>query len=312
MPVLSIRHLTRYHYRNPVALGEHRMMFRPRESYDQRILSCDLAITPEPARLRSIHDVFGNCVSIGEFAGKSRDLIFESRVVLEHTPLPAFADVDGNVEVYAGAMPFAYSNDDLPDLHLSMQRPYADPESRVGRWARQFVSAGETSLQTLLSEMTQAVRATFKYRVRHAKGAQTPLETLQLGTGSCRDYAVFMIDAVRSLGLAARFVSGYIYTPQKPGAPIRQGGGHTHAWVHVYLPVCGWVEFDPTNGIVGNSDLVRVAIARDPRQAVPLHGTWSGAPSDYLGMEVDVDVRIENSPGMQHPLPIAVTPATQP
>jgi transglutaminase-like putative cysteine protease len=133
-----------------------------------------------------------------------------------------------------------------------------------------------------------------------------------MGTGSCRDYAVFMIDAVRSLGLAARFVSGYIYTPARDGAPERRGGGHTHAWVHVYLPVCGWVEFDPTNGIVGNSDLVRVAIARDPRQAVPLHGTWSGAPSDYLGMEVDVEVRSECSTSMQLPTTAVVTPGHRP
>ena len=300
MALLTVRHITVYRYSEPVELGEHRMMFRPRESYDQRILACELTITPHPSRLRSIQDVFGNCVSVAEFSGLSRDLVFESRVTLEHTPLPAFADVDGNVEVYTGAMPFAYSDADLPDLELSMVRAHSDPEGRIDQWAQQFVGVGETSLQTLLSEMTQAIRTTFKYRVRHAKGAQTPLETLTLGTGSCRDYAVFMIDAVRSLGLAARFVSGYIYTPHRPGAPIRQGGGHTHAWVRVYLPICGWVEFDPTNGIVGNSDLLRVAIARDPRQALPLHGTWSGAPSDYLGMEVTVDVRSENSRSVQH------------
>ncbi len=293
MPVLSIRHLTSYRYRNPVALGEHRMMFRPRESYDQRIISSDLTITPPPTHLRSIHDVFGNCVSIAQFEGKSRELIFESRVTLEHTPLPAFADVDGKVEIYTGSMPFAYRADDLPDLEVSMLRQYADPEGKIDQWARQFVETGETSLQTLLTRMTGTIRQTFKYNVRHAKGAQSPLETLSLGTGSCRDYAVFMIDAVRSLGLAARFVSGYIYTPVKPGAPPRRGGGHTHAWVHVYLPLCGWVEFDPTNGIVGNSDLVRVAVARDPGQAVPLHGTWSGAPSDSLGMDVEVHVRAE-------------------
>ncbi|MDP3491869.1 MAG: transglutaminase family protein [Hyphomonadaceae bacterium] len=293
MPVLSIRHVTRYRYRNPVALGEHRMMFRPRESYDQRILSSDLKITPKPDKLRSIHDVFGNCVSIAQFSCTSRELTFESRVKLEHAPLPAFADMDGKVEIYTGSMPFAYGVDDLADLHMSMRRQHADPEGRIDRWARQFVEPGETSLQALLSNITNAIRATFKYNVRHAKGAQTPLETLALGTGSCRDYAVFMIDAVRSLGLAARFVSGYICTPRKPGSPPRRGGGHTHAWVHVYLPAFGWVEFDPTNGIVGNSDLVRVAIARDPRQAVPLHGTWTGAPSDYLGMDVEVDVREE-------------------
>ena len=103
-----------------------------------------------------------------------------------------------------------------------------------------------------------------------------------------------MMEAVRSLGLAARFVSGYIYSPHRsPSHRGRIGGGHTHAWVRVYLPACGWVEFDPTNGIVGNTDLVRVAVARDPRQAVPLHGTWAGSPTDYLGMDVEVDVRAE-------------------
>jgi transglutaminase-like putative cysteine protease len=295
MPILSIRHLTRYRYRNPVTLGEHRMMFRPRESYDQRLLSCELTITPHPARLRFVHDVFGNCVGVAGFEGRARELVFDSRVRLEHTPLPAFADVDGEVEIYTGAMPFAYSAEDLPDLRLSMEREHPDPEGLVDRWARRFVrSQGATSLQTLLSDMTQAIYADFKYRKRLEKGAQSPLETLSSRSGSCRDYAVLMIEAARSLGLAARFVSGYIYSPYAGADRGRIGGGHTHAWVHVYLPACGWVEFDPTNGIVGNADLVRVAIARDPRQATPLHGTWAGEAGDFLDMEVEVDVRAEN------------------
>jgi transglutaminase-like putative cysteine protease len=302
MPILSIRHVTRYAYRNPVVLGEHRMMLRPRESYDQRLLSYDLAITPEPSRLRSLHDVFGNCVSIANFEGPTPELVFDSRVRLEHTPLAAFADVDGEIEVYTGAMPFAYSADDLPDLLLSMERQYPDPTGEIDRWAQRFVrTVGKTSLQTLLSEMTQAIYADFKYRTRLDGAAQDPLVTLAGRSGSCRDYAVLMIEAVRSLGLAARFVSGYIYSPYAGPEHSRIGGGHTHAWVRVYLPACGWVEFDPTNGIVGNADLVRVAIARDPRQATPLHGTWSGQRSDYLGMEVEVDVRTESEPMVQLP-----------
>jgi transglutaminase-like putative cysteine protease len=296
MPILSIRHVTHYRYRNPVALGEHRMMFRPRESYDQRLLACDLAITPAPARLRSVHDVFGNCVGVVDFTGLAKDLIFDSFVRLEHTPLPAFADMDGEIEVYTGAMPFAYSAEDLPDLQQSIRRPYADPEGIVSRWAQRFVrQGGETGLQALLSEMTQAIYAEFKYNSRLEIGVQTPMETLARGSGTCRDYAVLMMDAARSLGLAARFVSGYIYSPHVSAANRgRIGGGHTHAWVRIYLPVCGWVEFDPTNGIVGNADLVRVAVARDPRQAVPLHGTWAGDDGDYLGMDVEVDVRTES------------------
>lgn len=305
MPILSIRHLTRYTYRNPVALGEHRMMFRPRESYDQRLLSCDLAISPTPAKLNFVHDVFGNCVGVASFTGRTRELIFDSAVRLEHTPLPAFADEDGEIEAYAGCLPFAYGEEDLPDLRRSMERQYDDPQGVLDRWARRFVRpTGRTSLQRLLSDMTQAIHADFRYQTRLAKGAQAPLQTLELRSGSCRDYAVLMMEAVRSLGLAARFVSGYIYSPHAdPGRRRRTGGGHTHAWVRVYLPSFGWVEFDPTNGIVGNTDLVRVAIARDPRQATPLHGTWSGLPSDYLGMEVEVDVRDESEDVGQPPAP---------
>lgn len=296
MPILSIRHTTRYRYRNPVALGEHRMMFRPRESYDQRLIAFDLSIIPGPVRLQSLHDVFGNCVSVARFSGPARELTFDSAVRLEHTPLPAFADLDGQIEIYTGAMPIAYSEEDLPDLWQSIQRQHADPEDLVGAWARRFVRQnGETRLQDLLRDMTQAIYADFRYRSRLEIGVQTPLQTLASGSGTCRDFAVLMIDAVRSLGFAARFVSGYIYSPRVSAPDLgRAGGGHTHAWVRVYLPACGWVEFDPTNGIVGNADLVRVAIARDPRQAVPLHGTWSGRPGDYCGMDVEVDVRMES------------------
>jgi transglutaminase-like putative cysteine protease len=293
MPILSIRHVTRYRYRNPVALGEHRMMFRPRESYDQRLLDFELKISPVPVRLRYMQDVFGNTVGVASFTGRTKELVFDSYARLEHTPLPAFHDLDG--ETYTGAMPFAYAADDMPDLAQSMVRQYADSEGLIDAWARRFVRhSGPTSLQALLSEMTQAIYCDFRYKSRLAMGSQTPLETLSLKSGSCRDFALLMIEAVRSLGLAARFVSGYIYCPTV-GAPNpgRVGGGHTHAWVRVYLPACGWVEFDPTNGIVGNTDLVRVAIARDPGQAVPLHGTYAGSAGDYLGMEVTVDVRPE-------------------
>jgi transglutaminase-like putative cysteine protease len=304
MPLVSIRHLTAYRYRNPVALGEHRMMLRPLESYDQRLISAELSITPEPAVLRNVHDVFGNCVSIARFSGRTDRLAVESRMTLEHSPEPAF-ELDS--EGYAVSLPFAYSPEDLPDLARSIERQHADPGGELEAWARRFVRrVGPTSLRTLLSDMTHAIHNEFSYGTRLTGAPQAPLETLQLGTGSCRDFAMLMMEAVRSLGLAARFVSGYVYSsspksPAKGGG--RTGGGHTHAWVRVFLPSCGWVEFDPTNGIVGNADLVRVAIARDPRQAVPLHGTWAGLPRDYLGMDVEVEVSVEACAGTQ-PAPL--------
>jgi transglutaminase-like putative cysteine protease len=123
-------------------------------------------------------------------------------------------------------------------------------------------------------------------------GIQPPLQTLKLGSGSCRDFALLMMEAVRALGFAARFVTGYLYSPGRDGGANR-GGGSTHAWVQVYVPGAGWMEFDPTNGIVGSHDLIRVAVARDPAQAVPLWGTWTGFPSDSLGLTVEVQVTSE-------------------
>lgn len=140
----------------------------------------------------------------------------------------------------------------------------------------------------MLRTMTLGIKERFIYAARVEMGVQTPAETLQLGTDTCRDFAFLLMEAVRSLGLAARFVSGYIYSPALDGGNV--GGGTTHAWVQVYLPGSGWLEYDPTNGIIGNRDLIRVAVARDPSQAQPLSGVWTGAPGDFLGMDVDVSV----------------------
>src|SRR5437762_1852772 len=146
-----------------------------------------------------------------------------------------------------------------------------------------------TSTFRILSGMTHGILDAFGYRKRHEHGTQHPLDTLQLKSGTCRDYALFMIEALRRLGIAARFVSGYIFVPGD-SAHGYVGGGNTHAWVQVYLPSAGWVEFDPTNGIVGNRDLVRVAVARDPRQAIPLHGVYLGSADAFLGMDVNIEV----------------------
>jgi transglutaminase-like putative cysteine protease len=297
MTILTVRHLTRYRYRAPVSFGEHRMMFRPRESYDQRVLESRLIITPEPVELRYVHDVFGNCVGVARFAGAAKELSFESQVRLEHTPTAPGAHSDDALDPGLGVFPFSYPEEDAPDLLRCIERHHPDPEGVLGQWARRFVSAnGSTGVIDLLSAMTRSIHREFSYRKRLVGGCQPPLETLARGGGSCRDFAILMVEAARSLGLAARFVSGYIHTGKEAG---RTGGGHTHAWVRVYVPSCGWVEFDPTNGIVGNQDLIRVAVVRDPRQAVPLCGSWSGASSAYIGMDVQVDVWADREPALK-------------
>jgi transglutaminase-like putative cysteine protease len=287
MTILSVRHVTTYRYRRPVAFGEHRMMFRPRDSYDQKLLDARLAIAPKPKEFRWIHDAFGNCVAIAGFKGKARELRFESAIRLEHEP----ANVpDFRIEERAKTYPFAYDPEELPDLAACMERRYPDPQGEVDRWARKFLRQGRpTETGTLLKTLTYGIKEGFGYERRSEGGTWPPLTTLALGRGSCRDLALLMIEAVRALGFAARFVSGYIYVPDRDG-PAHLGGGSTHAWCQVYLPGAGWVELDPTNGIIGNRDLIRVAVARDPAQAVPLTGTFYGEAADELGMSVEVQV----------------------
>jgi transglutaminase-like putative cysteine protease len=293
MPQLQIMHRTTYRYRKPVAFGEHRLMMRPRESYDQHVISAQLTISPDAA-LRHVHDVFGNCVSIVSFDRKAAELVFDSRVLLDHTPHPLAADCSEAIHGSTLSLPFAYDATDMPDLMRSVERGFADSERMVDRWVRRFLKwNGPTLVLPLLTEMTRAIHADFTYRQRLDGAAQPPVETLALGAGTCRDFAVLMMEAARSLGLAAHFVSGYIHVPPTKGGTERVGGGHTHAWVEVYLPSCGWVEFDPTNGLVGNRDLVRVAVVRDPKQATPLWGSWSGDNDDFLDMQVEVELTSE-------------------
>jgi transglutaminase-like putative cysteine protease len=286
MPLLTISHVTQYDYKQPVSFGEHRIMVRPRESYDQRLIEARLDIDPEPAELRWLHDVFGNSVAIARFDRRATRLRVASTVTLDHAPL-AGHQVD--VEDYARLFPFTYSSEDMPDLLRSIERGHLDPARVVDTWARRFVrNDGATDTVALISDIAMSIKRDFTYVPRHEKGTQTPVETLNKRQGTCRDFAVLMIEAVRSLGFAARFVSGYVYNPSRGEG--RVGGGNTHAWVRIFLPGSGWVEFDPTNGIVGNRGLVRVAVARDPYQAVPLSGTWSGFPASYVGMTVNVDI----------------------
>jgi hypothetical protein len=167
------------------------------------------------------------------------------------------------------------------------------PGNEVGRWARQFLSSsGSIGSVELLTRLSQGIKHGFLYRRREAKGIQPPLETLRLGHGSCRDFAVLMIEAARSLGLAARFASGYLAVPLKDPEepPSGRARGSTHAWAQIYLPGAGWIHFDPWRGSVGRIGLVTVAIVRDPHHAIPLHGTFIGSSSDHLDMEVQVSI----------------------
>ena len=289
------------------------MMLRPRESHDQRLIEARLDITPKPAELRWLHDVFGNSVAIARFGGRAQRAALRERG--PPRPHRRTTRSTSRSRITRAPIPFGYGLEEMPDLARSIERHCRDREREVDRWARRFLRHdGPTGTLALLDghDARHQGRASAT-SPRHERGIQDPVRTLKLGSGTCRDFAVLMMEAARSLGLAARFVSGYLYSPlRSPGRDgDHVGGGSTHAWMRVYLPGAGWVEFDPTNGIVGNRDLIRVAIARDPAQALPLSGTWTGFPSDSLGMTVDVAVSSEAKPAAVA-RPRAVVPLSTP
>jgi transglutaminase-like putative cysteine protease len=287
MPLLTIHHKTEYRYDRPVAFGEHRIMLRPRDGHDLRVVAGNLEIVPKPISLRWIHDVFGNSVAIATFDARARTLTFNSTATVEHNPAEEYVlTADDPAYFY----PFLYDDEEFPDLVQFITPQYGDPDGELSAWARGFLDEqGMTPTFNILSGMTHGIREAFTYRKRHEHGTQHPLDTLQTKSGTCRDYALFMIEALRRLGIAARFVSGYLFIPGDR-AHGYVGGGSTHAWVQVYLPSAGWIEFDPTNGIIGTRDLIRVAVARDPRQAIPLHGTYMGPADAFTGMHVSINV----------------------
>jgi transglutaminase-like putative cysteine protease len=290
MRLLTVRHVTTYRYSEAVEFGEHRMMFRPRESHDLRLVSTRLDITPCPSDLRWLHDVFDNSVAIATFDRAASELRFDSTVTLEHieTAVPDYA-----LELEAHTYPFEYSDEERPDLVNALARHY--PSDDLASWTARFLPrTGSTTTMNLLHSMTRGIKEEFVYVRRSEKGVQSPGETLRRRSGSCRDFAVLMMEAARSLGLAARFVSGYIFMPDA-NHDAAVGGGSTHGWMQAYLPGAGWVDFDPTNSIVGNRNLIRVAVAWDHQNALPLWGTFIGPAAAFRGMDVDVSVVEESS-----------------
>lgn len=286
----DITHTTHYQYHQAVQLGEHRVMFRPRGSHDLRVLATDMKVTPEPVDIRLIQDVYSNSVAVVQPQSPSNELMITCSFTVEHTGTRA---LDLPLAEHARQYPFAYSSEESIALQHYLAPYYDDPAGELQQWARQFVRAeGPTGTLDLLVDMTQWIRDAMTYLARFDEGVQTPYDTLRLRSGTCRDFATLMIEGIRSLGYAARFVSGYLYTPWLDAADgSHVGTGATHAWVQVYLPGAGWMPFDPTNNLIGGTDLIRVGVARHASMASPVIGSWHGFPGDFMGMFVDVQVR---------------------
>ena len=220
-----------------------------------------------------MHDVFGNSVALVDFEAPAAELTIVSTLTIERY---ALARLDFPIAPEAESYPFMHSADDRSDLGRLRERHYPDARGVVDEWARQFILETPANTFNLLATMNAAIRGSFDYRARDEEGTQAPLETIESKSGTCRDYALLFIEAARSLGFGARFVTGYLYDPALDGGEAVQGAGATHAWAEIYLPGAGWVEFDPTNGLIAGENLIRVAVTRDPAQAVPIGGTFSG------------------------------------
>lgn len=285
MALVTITHTTTYRYATAVALGPHRLMLRPRETRDLRLVAFDLRLSPM-APVDWSHDVAGNAVAWAQLQGLSDQLTITARTTVDMTaPVwPVFA-----IAATAAHHPFAYAPDDATDLGALVTPQYADDAGRLADWVARFVMTRPTATLALLTDISNGITAQIAYQSRETEGTQGPLETLDRGWGSCRDFAVLFAEAARTLGFGARLVSGYLYDP---GADLTgsAAAGSTHAWVEIFVPGAGWIAFDPTNRAVGSGHLIPVAVARNIAQVAPVIGSFHGTNHDLIAMDVAVSV----------------------
>jgi transglutaminase-like putative cysteine protease len=285
LTALRISHRTTYRYNRPVSLSPHRLMLRPRESRELRLVSMNLTITPN-ARVTWARDVSDNWVATVDFNADAAHLVIESTALIEldATAWPVFPVAAG-----AQTYPFTYDQDEWTDLGALATPLHTDSGGQLRDWAQGFVRSKPTDTLALLKDINAGVSSWVSYQSRDDEGTQSPLQTLERRWGSCRDLAVLFVGAVRSLGFGARIVSGYLYRADA-GTVGSSDAGTTHAWAEVYVPGAGWITFDPTNRGVGGANLIPVAVGRDIAHVMPVSGSFIGMSDAYAGMTVQVSV----------------------
>lgn len=283
MARLAIRHETFYTYERPVAFAPHRLLLRPRDSHAIRVVAATLTVSP-PGETQWQYDALGNSVCLFRPQGEASMLSIRSDLVIERFPAPL---VDLQVEDPQTTTPIVYPAADRAVLGPFIEPATEDPEGDLLRWLRAQVHSPHEPALAFLLRLNQAIHDQFAYQPRDLGAAQAPAHTVRLGGGTCRDFAWLMVEALRRLGYAARFVTGYLYSPVH--AEVR-GAGATHAWCEVFLPALGWREFDPTNALAESPDLIPVAVARTPAEAAPILGAIYG-DGGQARMDVYVDVQ---------------------
>lgn len=289
MKRIRIRHSTSYQYSSPVTLLPHKLMIRPRDGHDIQLVSSSLDIKPHGI-VKWHRDIYGNSVAMVAFNAPSTELSITSEVVVRHFEV---APLDFIVDEKALMFPFYFDPSERVDLIPYQTLCFPSDNESVRQWLEQFWRPGQMiETYVLLDNINKEIVQNFAYRMREEPGVQRPAETLELRSGSCRDFATLFIDACRYFGLAARFVSGYLHCPDTV-----DGHGSTHAWAEVYLPGAGWKGFDNTSGIVVGQDHIAVAVTRHPEDAPPVSGSYSGKAPAESTMQVKVEVTdITNDP----------------
>lgn len=232
------------------------------------------------------HDVSDNAVATANFQTMTDHLVIDSIAELE---LDVVAWPIFDMAASAISYPFRYSEDEWADLGALAAPQYPDPDGRLRNWVQTFVRSDPTDTLSMLKDLCAGISRAIFYRSREDEGTQSPVETLDRGVGSCRDFAVLFVEAVRSLGLGGRLVSGYLYDPAQDIFGDRIAGS-THAWAEVYVPGAGWITFDPTSRSVGGANLIPVAVGRDMAQIIPVAGSFVGVTDAFQDMSVEVTV----------------------
>ncbi len=281
MKRIRIYHLTEYRFSEPVELSEHTILLRPREGHDIRIESSRLSVSPAHT-VKWYRDIYGNSVGTLHINGLTDHLSIESEIIIENY---AEQPLDFLVDHRAVTYPFPFEPEERLDLLPYRTHTWPNETKRLKEWIAAYWLPGQ-AIETfaLLDQMNQSIVAGFRYQMRETPGVQNPARTLSLGSGSCRDFAAFFIEACRYLGFAARFVSGYLHNP---GATQH---GSTHAWSEVYLPGAGWIGFDNTSGLVTGPDHIATAVHRHPESIPPVTGSFIGPEGVHSELIVCVDV----------------------
>lgn len=280
---LRIEHTNIYRYREPVELTLHRLMLRPVESHEVTIQSERLEISPEH-QLRWEHDVFYNSVALATFVEKTDTLRITSCYTLEKLSLNPF---DFVLDIYTNELPFTYQGSEVEDLRPYLRAQFPEDQAAIAEWVKPRLDAqGRAETLPFLLAINSAVPLEFGYSRREEPGIQSPAETLKKRLGTCRDFALLLMETARHMGLAARYVGGYLCSSEAENKGIASNS--THAWIEIYLPGGGWRGFDPTSGILADAYHVRVAATRDPAQATPIDGSYIGDANLFESMEVTI------------------------